>query len=665
MKFSNFLHSTEALSGRSSQLAHLDLAYLVVLPPLLLIMKIPMLIYLGIFIVTVLGRGRLSPRALFYLFMAGSLSIFFSLYGEFNYSGLSRLKLFVELILYLLILAVSLQRASGGVNIYLRISPLLLLSLSLFFFDSIAMLFYVILEIFLLLWIALDYRMRSGAGESLRVAALYFLLSIPWVVLLFIFFPRISFEHATYGFRSETLRVSGHDGMMYLDNRALLVPSPRIVMEVGFRGKMPPPSSLYFRGSVLYLKRGERWMALPEKMRRYEKGKSTIFSSIYSHGAKSSYDVTLHPGGMRWIYLLELPLSTPSGMTLDRDFVCRADKRVEEKIAYRASSAVTYEYGRGEDPKVLKLALEYERNANPLSRKMAESFKKRFHDPSERLKAIESFFAKSGLVYSLRPAVSDSGGENLTDDFLFRYKKGYCVHFASAFATICRMSAIPARIVTGFRGDPANIVKNFLIVRERDAHAWCEVYVGGRWLRVDPVESATTIEDSGAISSAAEFAKAEKKSGHSLELYILYIKYRLEKWILHYDYFRQSTIIERFRKDRRFGMKFILFALIAILSSLFLYALLSRAGCGDRVGCIMKALTEELKKRGYGRREGETMHRYLLRVAAEDGENETLLEIDRIYHRVAYGDYGEYAELEKAVKDYLERSGGRGVFTRR
>ena len=94
--------------------------------------------------------------------------------------------------------------------------------------------------------------MQSDFRRVFRVASLLFLSALPWVILLFIFFPRISFEHATYGFKGESIKRMGHDGTMHLDNTALLVPSERIVMEVGFNGDIPSSDTLYFRGSVLF-----------------------------------------------------------------------------------------------------------------------------------------------------------------------------------------------------------------------------------------------------------------------------------------------------------------------------------------------------------------------------------------------------------------------------
>ena len=46
---------------------------------------------------------------------------------------------------------------------------------------------------------------------------------------------------------------------------------------------------------------------------------------------------------------------------------------------------------------------------------------------------------------------------------------------------------VPARVVTGYQGGEINPIDHFLEVRQRDAHAWAEVWIAGAgWTRVDP-----------------------------------------------------------------------------------------------------------------------------------------------------------------------------------
>ena len=64
---------------------------------------------------------------------------------------------------------------------------------------------------------------------------------------------------------------------------------------------------------------------------------------------------------------------------------------------------------------------------------------------------------------------------------------GHCELFAGAFTLLARRAGFPTRMVTGFKGGVWNGYENYYMVRNKNAHAWCEVYDGsGVWFRVDP-----------------------------------------------------------------------------------------------------------------------------------------------------------------------------------
>ncbi|MBF0442829.1 MAG: DUF3488 domain-containing protein, partial [Oligoflexales bacterium] len=79
------------------------------------------------------------------------------------------------------------------------------------------------------------------------------------------------------------------------------------------------------------------------------------------------------------------------------------------------------------------------------------------------------------------------------DDFLFNKKSGFCEHFAAAFSTVLRLAGTESRVVTGFHGGTLIGESGYMLVRNSDAHAWSEVWISDRWLRVDP----TTVIDGG------------------------------------------------------------------------------------------------------------------------------------------------------------------------
>jgi transglutaminase-like putative cysteine protease len=90
------------------------------------------------------------------------------------------------------------------------------------------------------------------------------------------------------------------------------------------------------------------------------------------------------------------------------------------------------------------------------------------------------------------------------EEFLFTRKTGYCEHYATAMVVMLRTVGIPARLVTGFLATEWNEYGGYFTVRQRDAHAWVEVYFPhSGWITMDPtptVNAAVTSSRWEALS---------------------------------------------------------------------------------------------------------------------------------------------------------------------
>jgi transglutaminase-like putative cysteine protease len=78
-------------------------------------------------------------------------------------------------------------------------------------------------------------------------------------------------------------------------------------------------------------------------------------------------------------------------------------------------------------------------------------------------------------------------GRDPVDWFLFDVKIGYCEQFATAETLMLRSLGIPARLATGYSTGSYDPVLDQSVVRERDAHAWVEVWFPNHgWVPLDP-----------------------------------------------------------------------------------------------------------------------------------------------------------------------------------
>ena len=109
----------------------------------------------------------------------------------------------------------------------------------------------------------------------------------------------------------------------------------------------------------------------------------------------------------------------------------------------------------------------------------------------DKARALESFL-RSMKYNELIEAPPE--GRDAVDYFLFDLGEGYCDYFASAMAVMARAVGIPARVAAGYSQGEYNPETGAYRVREKDAHAWVEVYFPRYgWVEFEPTPSQPTI----------------------------------------------------------------------------------------------------------------------------------------------------------------------------
>ena len=115
---------------------------------------------------------------------------------------------------------------------------------------------------------------------------------------------------------------------------------------------------------------------------------------------------------------------------------------------------------------------------------LAHRVTQRAATPFEQTQAIQQHLLES-YRYSLESEVATLN--HPLEEFLFTRKTGYCEHYATAMVVMLRTVGIPARLVTGFLATEWNEYGGYFTVRQRDAHAWVEVYFPhSGWITMDP-----------------------------------------------------------------------------------------------------------------------------------------------------------------------------------
>ena len=617
----------------------LDIAIVLSVLPHLLVMKSFMIIYLIIALLFILKKSKKKSDSTF-LMLIGLVLIGLSFFTSYNFSNFSRMQFFVSFISSLLIYALTLQKLTQEINIYYKLSPILLLVLSFFFFNSLTMLFYSIATLFIFTLLHVWSRMNVELLEVIKFTAKLFIASLPLVTLLFLVFPRISIEKSNFGFRADKYLISGYDGKMNISAKELKM-SQRIIMEVLFNDANIDESKLYFRGSTLTQQKGVEWSKsnfIPQK------------EKLIQTKEKIKYEVTIYPHANYWVYALDIPTKTPKKVKYSSDLSLKSYKAIYQKKKFLLESALSYKL-LSQD---LRGTLSVDIQQSDRTYKAIESIRLEKITQKEKAKKLMQFFALQQLAYTLRPTQTDTN--DTTDSFLFDTKNGYCVHFASAFANSARMLNIPSRVVTGFKAKRKNMVKNYLIVKASDAHAWVELYFKDEgWVRFDPTEVGLQ------TANTLELNKKENFFGSSIfreiNHYFMYTKYLINNWILDYNRSKQMEILDKLLHDTLYLLKFIGSFILFVILIFILFITIKNKNCKDKLMCEMEKLLKNLKKLGYTKPIHYSMHKFLQET--QESLNLSLLKVDKLYHSLKYKkEYkeSELKELQLEIKKVYEES---------
>ncbi len=312
-----------------------------------------------------------------------------------------------------------------------------------------------------------------AASRSLKMALGLLLRALPIMLIMYLLFPRIqgslwALPHDAFGARTGlTDRVA--PGTI---NR--LAEDDEIAFRVEFDGPPPRPDQRYWRALVLSATDGRTWYRSRGSM---DGGADWRFRS---HGPPLRYTVDSEATGKQWMVALDMPALPPAGALAGPGRTVVARTPIQKRFRYSMASYTSYATEETLSAAVRAHAL---RTHGPASRRL-RGLLREFRARPDPVEAVLGFFRDQDFQYTLTPP---GLGDDPLDEFLFESRRGYCEHFASAFASLMRHLGVPARLVVGYQGGRWNPAGGYLIVRRSDAHAWSEVWRPDRgWIRVDP-----------------------------------------------------------------------------------------------------------------------------------------------------------------------------------
>ncbi len=158
-------------------------------------------------------------------------------------------------------------------------------------------------------------------------------------------------------------------------------------------------------------------------------------------------------------------------------------------------------------------------------------------------------FSNGSYFYNLSPKKTSI---NNYENFFFNDREGYCEYYAGTFVLLARLAGVPSRVVTGYYGGELNEVGNFYSFKQKDTHAWAEVWLDDKgWVRIDPtkaipkeniINSLNNVFTTNDFSSNGLFSSKFIKT---LGFYFNYLDFVWTQHLLSYDDKQRKNFIER------------------------------------------------------------------------------------------------------------------------
>jgi transglutaminase-like putative cysteine protease len=313
---------------------------------------------------------------------------------------------------------------------------------------------------------------------ELRFSAVLLAQALPVMLVLFVFFPRIS--GPIWGLPKDAYSgVTGLSDSMSPGAISELAQSEAPVFRVKFSGPVPPPQQRYWRGPVLWHTDGRTWSAghTAELLR------PVANPARQAEGLAVHQSITLEGQNTHWLLGLDVPVevSVPAIEMAGSQWLSK--KTLRERTRYEVISYPRFS-SESLDSQLRQVALQLPDALSTRIQTLARSWRSIAGTDREVARLALDYFHNEPFVYTLTPPLL---GENPLDEFLFSSRRGFCEHYAAAFVMLMRSAGIPARVVTGYQGGEYNPVGDYWLIRQSDAHAWAEIWLpDAGWERVDP-----------------------------------------------------------------------------------------------------------------------------------------------------------------------------------
>lgn len=494
----------------------------------------------------------------------------------------------------------------------------------------------------------------GGGGRrlwpALRTALLLCLHGLPFAIVLFLLAPRPEMPLPLSAGR----RQAGVGAVMQPGAARDLANDRQVAFRALFEGPAPAADELYWRVGVLWSSDDGAVWRPPGRSARPQPG---LTVQTPPGGRALPYELTV-VAPMPWAPALECATSLPASTWTGGGNVLEWGQPPGGAIAYRLVSqpaARPADWGPNQERQALAVPLRLDPRVAALASSFADP------RPGVAASRLLAWYQAQGFRYSLDPG--DLGDDALAG-FLFAARRGLCAHYAGASATLLRLAGVPARVVVGYHGGEINDQGGFLVVRQANAHAWCEWWdpLRRRWERLDATaiappdspDSAAVVSRPGAAGSAAGVGlEGWEGRRRALRLWWEVQEARWDRWAMGWNAERREDLVLWLGFDQLGALGLPALLLLALgISAILVWWWGNGAPRPRRPDAAERArrrwcdCVDALAACGVPRRSGEGPRTHAERAAAQlPEEAAVLLAALAAYERLRYANAGRPGDL--------------------
>ena len=432
-------------------------------------------------------------------------------------------------------------------DLYVQCCALLFLTIiPLIFHYQFYVMIYIIVMCIMIIWAFVSITHVQSVKEDLKLLLKIILPAVPVTIVMFLVLPRTG---AFWVIPNLDKTQSGISSTLNIDGLGDMSKSDKLVARVVFHGNIP--SSRYFRALVYEKYSAEGWTEGDDDRNK----RRTLAFYKYLPGskaqpqplaAKTDYDIILENTGTPYIPTLRYSYTNMRRVFYLSTDVYTTNNNGSGRQYYHFTylpdkSPQSERLGTGQSDNTLY----YSEYNNESTQSFVKQITAEAENDREKVQAILKFFSSGQFKYTLTPGRYSRA--SFLDDFLFKRKQGYCVHYASAMALMLRMAGIPSRVVGGYMGGEVNSDENYVTLREYDAHAWVEAYVDHKWTEYDPtalIANWNYSSEGESVIGMSNGIRAEDSLLSSLDKIREFIDMQWTMFILNFDSERQQSLFK-------------------------------------------------------------------------------------------------------------------------